>query len=295
MYLVSQLGLGKETVYRRLRGSVSFTLDEAVQVARSLGISIDRLVGIAATKEVGYEFRIDYCSDFSENYNEFICEHGRILDIMANDPSGVYMMAANHLPYCFYLPYRGLMDFRLRRWLYERGQIESFAEDSVFRLSEEYRAGQLDLLDKYRSVENTYMVWDENVFRSLVKELRYFQLLSMLSDKEISEIKDELKNLIDELEKMMIRGKTPEGKNIYFYLSNVIFDTSYSYLEARNLHTSYFHVYAVHTLQSESPEICAIQKKWLQTILRHSTLITQSGEIERTVYLKNQRAIVDTL
>lgn len=294
IYLTNQLGLGKETAYRRLRGSVPFTLDEAARLSRLLGISIDRLAGIAA-KDSDYAFSINYSKDFFENYEEYISESSRVLDIVGGDPHGLYIMAANHLPYCFYASYAGLMDFRLKRWIHEREMTETSPPKDSFDLSAQRRREQFELLGKYRAIEETYMIWDDSVLRSLVMELRYFRMLSMLTDDELAGIKEELRNLLDRLEKMMITGHTPDGKRIYFYLSNVLFDTSYSYLEAGNFHVSYFHVYAMHMLQSESPEICTLQKKWLQGILRHSTLITESGEIERTAYLKEQRSIIETL
>lgn len=294
IYLTNQLGLGKETAYRRLRGSVPFTLDEAARLSRLLGISLDRLVGLSA-EDADYAFSINYTKDFFENYEEFVSQSGRVLDIVGGDPHGLFIMAANHLPYCFYSPYTELMDFRLKRWIYEREMTESLSKKDSLDLSAQRRREQFELLNKYRAIEETHMIWDDSVLRSLVMEVRYFRMLSMLNDDEVAGIREELRNLLDRLEKMMITGYTPEGKRIYFYLSNVLFDTSYSYLEAGNFHVSYFHVYAMHMLQSESSEICSVQKKWLQAVLRHSTLITESGEIERTAYLKEQRAIIDAL
>lgn len=295
LYLVKQLELGKETVYRRLRGTVPFTLDEAAEVARELGISLDRLVGITTAENAAYEFSINYFQNFHENYREVITESLRVLDIVSADPAGIYIMAANHLPYRFYAPFKALMDFRFKRWMYERKQIETMVGDHTPSMPRDYQEAQLKVLDGYRNIEGAYIIFDDNVFRSVVKEIGYFRLLSMISDDEVAEIKKELFELLDRIEEMMIKGRTPEGKRIYFYLSNVIFDTSYSYMEAKNFQISYFHIYAVHLLSSTSPQICMIQKSWLETILRHSTLITQSGEIERNAYLKTQRALIETL
>lgn len=40
--LMDTLYIGKEAVYRRLRGEVPFTLQEAALVSRKLGISLDK-------------------------------------------------------------------------------------------------------------------------------------------------------------------------------------------------------------------------------------------------------------
>ena len=43
--LADILCMGKEAVYRRLRGEVSFTIDEVALLSQKLGISIDQIVG----------------------------------------------------------------------------------------------------------------------------------------------------------------------------------------------------------------------------------------------------------
>lgn len=295
IYLTSELGLGKETVYRRLRGTVSFSLDEAAQVARELGISLDRLVGITRPGNAGHEFDINYDQDFNDNYDLLVSGALGLFGKVAQDPSGIYIMAANYLPYFCYGNYKALSAFRYMRWLYERGQVRSFRADELTTVPHDYDKARVELMDAFRRIGGTYMIWDENVFRSLIKEIKYFKTLAMLTDEDVANMREELLDLLGRLEDMMIKGRTENGGRIYFYLSNVIFDTSYSYLESKGFQASLFHVYAVHYVESHSPEICSVQKTWLQTILRHSTLITQSGEIERTAYLKEQRELINTL
>lgn len=295
IYLADQLKLGKETVYRRLRGTVPFTLDEATTVARKLGISLDHLVGITAPEDSDYKFSVNHFRDFDENYINFGSEPLDVLKEVAKDPACVHIMAANFLPYCLYGKYEGLADFRFKRWLYERGQIGSFSDEEAHRLKKDYHESQSLILDAFRNIAATHIILDENVFRSLVREIDYFRILSMTTNEEARKIRGEILEILDALEELMASGETGNGTKIYFYLSNVIFDTSYSYIESEELQASYFHIYAVHYVESRSPEICEIQKAWLQTMLRHSTLITQSGEIERAIYLKEQRALVSTL
>ena len=45
-FLTNTLCMGKEAVYRRLRGEVAFTFDEVALISHKLGISIDQIVGI---------------------------------------------------------------------------------------------------------------------------------------------------------------------------------------------------------------------------------------------------------
>ncbi len=295
MYLAEELGLGKETVYRRIRGTVPFSLDEAAAVARRLDISLDRLVGITRPGNSGFEFRINYRGDFDENYCQSVADGLNVLKKISDDPSGLYISASNYLPWPCYAEYRALSVFRYMRWLYERGHVRSFRTEEFGAMPHDFMEAQSELMSVFRKIGGVYMIWDENVFRSIIKEIRYFRTLAMITDEDVNNMRDELLDILDKAEGLMIKGKTDDGGRIYYYLSNIIFDTSYSYMESKSFQACFFHIYAVHQIESQSPEMCTLQKAWLQTILRHSTLITQSGEIERAVYLKDQRELVKSL
>lgn len=43
--LIDTLYIGKEAIYRRLRGEVPFTLEEAALISRKLGVSLDNVIG----------------------------------------------------------------------------------------------------------------------------------------------------------------------------------------------------------------------------------------------------------
>lgn len=45
--LMDTLFIGKEAIYRRLRGEVPFILEEAALISRKLGVSLDKIVGVS--------------------------------------------------------------------------------------------------------------------------------------------------------------------------------------------------------------------------------------------------------
>ena len=53
--LADILCMGKEAVYRRLRGEVSFTIDEVALLSQKLGISIDQIVGSHVSNKVTFD------------------------------------------------------------------------------------------------------------------------------------------------------------------------------------------------------------------------------------------------
>ena len=68
--LMDTLYIGKEAVYRRLRGEVPFTLQEAALVSRKLGISLDKIIGISFKSNAMFDMNIvDYDDPFESYYN----------------------------------------------------------------------------------------------------------------------------------------------------------------------------------------------------------------------------------
>lgn len=79
-YLADTLCMGKEAVYRRLRGEVSFTLEEVALISRRLGISIDQIIGNHLSDRVTFDLNLLKSSDSMEGYYEIIHRYLQIFD-----------------------------------------------------------------------------------------------------------------------------------------------------------------------------------------------------------------------
>lgn len=68
--LMDTLYIGKEAVYRRLRGEVPFTFQEAALVSRKLGISLDTIIGSSFKTNAMFDMNIvDYDHPFESYYD----------------------------------------------------------------------------------------------------------------------------------------------------------------------------------------------------------------------------------
>ena len=94
--------------------------------------------------------------------------------------------------------------------------------------------------------------------------------------------------LLTDLEHLSIKGEFNEGHELYIYLSNIDFEATYSYVSRKDYQISLFRVYSINSMDSQSPQICQIQKNWIQSLKRHSTLISGSGEAQRIAFIENK-------
>ena len=67
------------------------------------------------------------------------------------------------------------------------------------------------------------------------------------------------------------------------------------YIEKRDFQISLLRVYSINSMDSQSFYICRMQCNWIQSLKRHSILISESGEMQRMDFLQKQQAIIDSL
>ena len=71
-YLADTLCMGKESVYRRLRGEVAFTFDEIAMISCNFGISIDQIIGNHLPNRATFDVNLLLSPDLFKSYNEII-------------------------------------------------------------------------------------------------------------------------------------------------------------------------------------------------------------------------------
>ena len=80
--LADILCMGKEAVYRRLRGEVSFSIEEVAIISHKLGISIDQVVGDHHSNKVTIELNLHHSSNAIDSYYEILHRYLLIFDFV---------------------------------------------------------------------------------------------------------------------------------------------------------------------------------------------------------------------
>ena len=293
--LTEILCIGKEAVYRRLRGEVAFTFNEAAAISRELGISLDKIIGNSMSSGAMFDLNVLNLADPMDTYCEILVRYQRLFRYVKVDPTTEVVTASNTIPYTFYAPYEHLSKFRIGRWLYQNERLRTPTSLSDIVLPEKLLKVQKELLEDIRLVRRTCFILDENLFRSFVKEIKYFSELGLVSTTDVQDMKKELYQLLRELEILSEKGSFHNGNSLSVYLSNVNFEATYSYVEKAGFQICFLRVYSINSMDSRDSKICDYQKKWIHSLKRHSTLISQSGEIQRMMFFNEQKKVVDAL
>lgn len=164
--LADILCMGKEAVYRRLRGEVSFTIDEVALLSQKLGISIDQIVGSHVSNKVTFDLNLLHASSALESYYEIINRYLQIFDYVKTDNTTEVYTASNSLPFTLYSSYENLSKFRLCRWMYQNGDIKTPHSLEEMSVDERIVNVHKKLSESIRQCPKTFFIWDTNIFYS---------------------------------------------------------------------------------------------------------------------------------
>lgn len=292
MYLMDLLSLGKEAVYRRLRGTVSFDLEEAALISMSLNISLDQIVGMESRDRAIFNLNLIRKSDLLDDYCRFIESYTYAVRQLKPCPYSKRYSACNIVPFSFYTEYDLIAKFFWYKWLYQMEGFENMIPFSEFLLPPKVPQIHKQFIEESRFIDTSSFVLARNMFTSLAKDIAFFSRLNLLSKDDVEDIKFELVALLSRLESIAASGVWNEGKNLSFYLSNIDFESSYTFLECDEFELSILRVFSFGTIQSFKGQVCNVHREWFDSLQRSSTLISRSGDLHRAEYFNEQRELV---
>ena len=287
--LMDILYIGKEAIYRRLRGEVPFTLTEAAVISRKLGISLDKMIGVSFRDNAVFDMNIVSSEKPFEAYYSILEKQVDLFRSVKEDETSEIGTSSNIIPQTLSLKYNMLSKFRLFKWMYQNENIKCkhFEEMEIPQKMVEKQKEYSDLVSHIHSVD---YIWDNMIFSHLVNDIQYFCSIHLITDEDKDMLKEELFLLIDEMEELSARGKSKAGNDVKIYISNINFEATYSYLDTSSTQLSLIRIYSINSITTQDQEMFRGLKEWIQSLKKFSTLISESGEMQRIQFFKQQQS-----
>ena len=159
------ISIGKEAVYRRLRGEVPFTFFEVSLLSQSLGISLDQIVGTNRAEGAVFNLNVSNTMSQIDNYHDILKRYHKLFAFIKDDPKAVLSAACNIVPFTFYSPFERLTKFRLCRWMHQNNGMKITASMSDVVVPEKVLESQRKLMQELRQVPSSYTILDSNIFQ----------------------------------------------------------------------------------------------------------------------------------
>lgn len=294
--LTDILCIGKEAAYRRLRGEVPFTLQEIALISNAMDISIDSIIGQNdSIKSKPFQLKLTQYVNSTEADFAQMEEYIAILKGSRHVPGRRKATSSNIFPDSVYFNYPSITKFYLLRWHYQWEGLENVKSlDDIYispRLNDVFKR----YVEESRLIPETNYIWDNLIFYYLVNDIKCYAQVNFITKEDVTALKEDLLILIDDMEELATKGRYDVGGKVNIYLSAVNFESSYTCLHIDNFYLSYVKSFTLNSVVSLDKTVYERLRKWIDSLKRLSTLISESGEIQRVQFFKEQRELVHTL
>ncbi len=290
-FFMEVVALRKEAAYRRLRGEIPLSLVEVKKIAVALNLSLDELFRVK--KEGTYTSSIVRMNggNLIDAYCKTIENIVSSMKFVRTDPHAFLYSAINILPNSHLFKYPVISKFRLFKWVYQSHKTPNPLKMSEIEISPRVRYLEENFLVELQQIA-THFVFIRELFGPFFSDIQYFMEIGLLTKDELDLLKEETYCLLDDLERDISVGETIYGAPLFVYLSNTYFDSNYIYVEGNGFKASSLNVFGMNYLSSVENEICNDTKDWIESLMKYSTLISKSGEVERMHFFNLQREML---
>jgi len=294
-YLMESLNISRESVYRRIRGDISFTFEEIAKLSIDLGFSIDELVMKDMPAHIFFDLHASNTQDPSEvflikfqQYFQNIFDTSSVKEIKSS-------MILNRVPLEFIVLFDTLFKFSYYRWMHQFQEISLKYSYSDIIVPDNLVCLQHQATENLKRVYSNIFIFDSNIFLNLIREIQYYYKRRLISDDDYLRLKDDLAGLVDMVENIAQTGYYISNTKYSFYLSSLNIESSSRFTEFGEHVQSQFFIEALEPITISNPNLCAIHKKWLDSMRKYSTLISLSNEILQARYFNRQRAYIEEI
>lgn len=296
-FLQQMISLGKETIYRRLRGEIPFTFSEACLIANKLQISLDNLVEVNAQTNPTFSLELHTPNNPLDYIKLRLQQHENAYVQFLSSSGVVIKSVFSFIPFSLLCLFEGLFKFKMYQYLYQLDTKNVPKNYSEFSLPTDSDILKNSLSEKSPFMPKDTTIINRKIFVYMVEEINFFHSLGILTASDKDQLLDEMLQLVSYFEYITSYGIRESSEvECLVYLSNINTAHSYTYIKADDYICSYMDgIYSMNTILSTDPRICKLHEEWIESLKRFSTLISVSGEIERRSFFSQQKKLIEEL
>lgn len=285
-FLSTALSISKSAAIRRLNGTVLFSYSEAVIVAQLLDFSLDNL-GLSNKVHIDL-ISYDLDSDPIELSLLSLESYLKLLDWTEDVTSATMMIACNIIPYSCIIKYDYLYKFYLYKKMFQNDISSNTKSFTEFVIPKTHRYLRKKLEVKINSMKETTIIFDKHIVYTMVTDILYFKELRLIDEDDLRLLNKDLLEFIKDLENICISGRNILGNFTNIYISDIALDASCAYIGIKDGMYSQIQMHSLNTMITEHKIFCALQKRWISSVQRYSTLISEAGSVERKLFFDQQ-------
>ena len=297
--LAELLSVSKDSAYRRLRNETPLSLDESVKICLHFDISPAALLD-EATELIPFK------------YNKLYDDHNGFLSYLKNmtatlnavgKAGGEIFYAAEDIPLFHHFNYPHLSAFKLFYWNKAVLNSEMYVGKSfsLELIHPDVQNAAQELNSAYMRVKSTE-IWTTESINSNLRQIEYFADSFQFENKEDAlAVTRQIGQLISDLElKAEASSKMPSDPynkdNYQLYDSEVLIGNNSILIEGLDKPAVFLSHNTFNSLSTRDASFYAETKKWMQNLIKKSSLISGVGEKHRKLFfIKLQKEVQTTI
>jgi hypothetical protein len=275
------LSISRDSAYRRIRGETILSLDEVGILYSHFGISVDELLS-GASQMVTFHHRIvehkNY--DFKKWLNSII----RNLAYLRTFKSPELIFAAKDIPMFYYFRNPSISAFKQFFWMKTLLGDPDLAEQqfSLDAVPNEQMALAEKAWLEYSALPSTE-IWNEQVIYDTLKQIDFYHQCKLFRTVEDAIlICNDVIELLQTVRAEASTGKKSEGGALTLYNNDIFIADNTVFAQMDDRRAVYVNQNTFSILLTFQEPFCEQTEGYLRNLLKKSTLISSSSEMERT-------------
>jgi hypothetical protein len=279
-----------DSVYRRIRGETSMTVDELVLICNKFKISFDSLLNMEGGM-VAFHYKL---ISTEEDFKAYLVSILNDLKLIRKTANQHVTYAADDVPIFHYFRHPELTAFKMYYWMRCIVQEPSFQNKKYDHnlVSDEFKSLAKELHQQYSQVPSTE-IWTETTILSMIKQIEFCWDSGFFSDKEeallICSQTEEMMTYLQKAADTSVKYLSAEYEvlsdpNFKLYLSDVEIGNNCIQITFGTNSAVYLSHMTFNKLFTTSKPYSDATTAWLNNLTGKSTLVSGTGEKQRNQF-----------
>lgn len=301
--LAEKMGLSYDSVYRRIRGEKPLTMPELGMLCRQYNISLDQVLQLHTDAVVFTAPAINSAAlPFSDYINGMLAQLKRF-----NRLEGKRMRyLCKDMTFFHFFTFPEIAAFKTFFWIKTIQDDPAYSKRN-FSLAENdfqayYETGQ-QIIDEYNRMPSVEL-WNMESINSTISQVAYYRDAGLFANKnDMLAVIDSLEQTLDHLQLQVEKGykfRPGEtggnvGASLQFYINEVVLGSNTILIESEQYREALVTYSVLSYMSTRDPRFCEKAFDSFNTLLSRSTLISGTGEKERSRFFLRMKERIKEL
>jgi len=287
------LDVSVDSVYRRIRGEKTISLDELHTLCAHFKISLDQLMNIQTG---AFLFQGSFVNSNNFTFSDYLKSMIRDITYMNSFPNREVYYLCKDVPFFHHYHFREIAAFKYFFWMKSIFHFPEFDQKkfSFDAYSDDLNAMGEKILVQYNQLPSTEL-WNVENINMAIRQIEFYRDSQMFeSDHDVLRLYEAWEKVIDHIEKQAAAGykfyhndptMKPQASYRVYFNEVIMGDNSIIILLEGTKMVIMPHT-VINYMQTRDVNFCENMFEYVQSLMQRSTLISKVSEKERSKFFR---------